>query len=65
MEQTFMAAPGVKLYECNPDLNTGCNKSACKYNTNAIERECHGTTKKEFALKIGQTAETKNYTPPV
>lgn len=63
MERTFEALPGKRLYECNPELNTECDKRICKYNKNAVDHLCHGTQKKEFALKIGQVAAVKDYTP--
>lgn len=56
---------GKKLYECNPKLNTECDKRMCKYNINAIDRLCHKTHKKHSTMKIGETAAVKDYTPPV
>lgn len=53
----------MKVWYCNPERNTECDKRFCKHNTNAIEKLCEATTKKEFALKIGQSAEEKEYTP--
>lgn len=49
---------------CNPEHNTECDKRFCKHNINAIEKLCETTTKKEFALEIGQTVQEKEYTPP-
>lgn len=65
MDQIYKGGPeGLPLWFCNPELNTECDKRACMHNTNAIVRECEATKRKEFALKIGQTAAVKNYTPP-
>lgn len=52
-----------KLWHCNPELNLQCNKMVCKYNKNAIMRDCYLTSKKECALKKGQVAAVKEYTP--
>lgn len=55
---------GKKVYYCNPELNTECNKYVCVYNTNAIDPCCFLTTKEKFALEEGCEAERKAY-PPV
>ena len=58
-----MVAPGIRLYRCNPELNKPCDKRICKYNTNAIESLCDCTKEKKSALKMGQKAERKAYSP--
>lgn len=64
MERIYEGGPeGLPLWYCNPELNTGCDKRVCKHNTNALAQECEATKRKEFALKIGQTAKEKAYTP--
>lgn len=30
-------------FECDPDKNETCGKSWCKFNSNAVNRECHLT----------------------
>ena len=30
-------------FECDPDKNETCGKSSCKFNSNAVNRECHLT----------------------
>lgn len=65
MEKTFEVIPGKRIYECNPELNTECDKRFCLHNTNAVDRLCYGTQKKEFALRTGEVAAVKEYTPPV
>lgn len=37
------------IYLCDPEKNTGCAKTGCAYNPNAILRECYNTTHKECA----------------
>jgi hypothetical protein len=66
MERKFCDAPknAPPLWYCNPELNTECKKTTCKYNLNANERLCNATTKKNFALKTGEKAEVRGY-PPV
>lgn len=64
MIQTFNTSYGEKLYKCNPEKNTECSKRYCAHNIGARERLCDATTRKEYALKIGETAEVKEYTPP-
>ena len=64
MERRYEKGPkGLPLWYCNPELNTECDKRACKHNKNAIVRECEATKEKKFALKIGQVAAEKAYTP--
>ena len=65
MEQIAMKMEGMTLYMCNPEINKECDKRFCMYNTNAVDHLCECTTKKEFALKIGEAAVEKEYTPPV
>lgn len=65
MEQICEELKGMTLYMCNPDLNAECDKRFCKHNTNAVDHLCECTTKKEFALKIGEVAAVKDYIPPV
>lgn len=65
MEQIAEKLGGMTLFACNPELNTECDKRFCMYNTNAVDHLCECTSKKEFALKIGETAVEKEYTPPV
>ena len=62
MEQIAKKIEGMTLYMCNPEINT---KWFCVYNTNAVYHLCECTSKKEFALKIEETARKKEYTPPV
>ena len=65
MEQIAEKIGGMTLYKCNPEINKECDKRFCMYNTNAVDRLCECTSKKEFALKIGEAAVEKEYTPPV
>lgn len=65
MEQIYKEIDGITLYMCNPDINAECDKRFCEHNINAVDRLCQCTTKKQFALKIGEEAEDKEYTPPV
>lgn len=65
MEQIADKIEGRIIYMCNPEINTECDKRFCVYNTNAEDHLCECTTKKKFALKNGETAEKKEYTPPV
>lgn len=37
------------VYLCDPEKNTGCPKTGCAYNPNAIQRECYSTINKEYA----------------
>ncbi len=63
MEQIAEKIKGMTLYMCDPEINTECNKRSCLYNTNAVDRSCKYTNKKEFALKTGKAAAVKEYTP--
>lgn len=64
MERVYKKVPeGIESWYCNPEINTECDKRFCMHNINAIDRRCEATRKKEFALKIGQKAEKKAYTP--
>lgn len=65
MEQIAMKMKGMTPYMCNPEINKECDKRFCMYNTNAVDYLCECTSKKEFALKIGEAAVEKEYTPPV
>lgn len=64
MEQIARKIEGMTLYMCNPETNKECDKRFCMYNTNAVDHLCECTSKKEFALKIGEAAVEKEYTPP-
>lgn len=65
MEQIAMKMKGMTLYMCNPEINKECDKRVCMYNINAVDHLCECTSKKEFALKTGEVAVEKEYTPPV
>ena len=54
---------GSQTLPGNPELNKPCKKRICKYNTNAVEKLCDCTKEKKYALKFGQKAKTKAYTP--
>lgn len=62
MERIYDKAP-MLLWYCNPELNKECKKTVCKYNLNAEEKLCEATSKKAYALLIGETAPVKEYTP--
>lgn len=63
-EQTIQCGDvNVKIYNCDPEKNTECDKRFCVHNINAIDKLCNLTTKEEYALEIGQKAEEKAYTP--
>lgn len=36
-------------YLCDPEKHTGCPKTGCAYNPNAIQRECYSTINEEYA----------------
>ena len=59
-----MKMKGMTLYMCNPEINKECDKRFCMYNTNAVDHLCECTSKKEFALKIGETARKKRIHTP-
>lgn len=64
MERAYEKGPkGLGLWYCNPELNTECDKRMCKYNPNSEIPLCEATTKKEFALKIGEIPGEKSDTP--
>ena len=42
--------PEKPLYLCDPEKNTSCKKTSCKYNPNAKWQDCTNTTDKEFAM---------------
>lgn len=60
IERIYDKAEGT-LWYCNPELNKECKKTVCKYNLNAKEKLCEATTKKEYALLIGEVAQEKGY----
>lgn len=37
------------LYLCDPEKNTNCRKTACKYNPNAKHQRCEATKDPAFA----------------
>lgn len=53
----------IKVFNCDPEKNTQCDKEFCMHNINAIDRLCNHTTNPDFALEIGQKAQKKAYTP--
>lgn len=53
----------IKLFTCDPEKNTQCDKRFCMYNINAIDRLCDHTTNPDFSLEIGQKVQKKAYTP--
>lgn len=55
----------IKVFNCDPEKNTQCDKKFCMHNINATHRLCNYTTNPDFALEIGQKAQKKAYTPPV
>ena len=63
LEQEYKNPGGRSAWYCNPERNPECDKTFCKHNINAMEPLCEATTKKKFALKKGQKAEKKAYTP--
>lgn len=40
-----------KLFLCDPNKNSSCKKTMCKYNESALRKECCGTTNEEFAMR--------------
>lgn len=54
----------IKVFNCDPEKNTQCDKEFCMHNINAIDRLCNHTTNPDFALEIGQKAQKKRI-PPV
>lgn len=53
----------IKVFNCDPEKNTQCDKEFCMHNINAIDGLCNHTTNPDFALEIGQKAQKKAYTP--
>lgn len=53
----------IKVFNCDPEKNTQCDKKFCMHNTNATHKLCNHTTNPDFALEIGQKAQKKAYTP--
>lgn len=53
----------IKVFNCDPEKNTQCDKEFCMHNINAIDGLCDHTTNPDFALEIGQKAQ-KNQTHP-
>lgn len=40
----------IILYKCDPEKNTGCKKTHCKFNPAVIGGECDMTLEKKFAI---------------
>lgn len=53
----------IKVFNCDPEKNTQCDKEFCVHNINAIDGLCDHTTNPDFALESGQKAQKKAYTP--
>lgn len=53
----------IKVFNCDPEKNTQCDKEFCMHNIKAIDGLCNHTTNPDFALEIGQKAQKKAYTP--
>lgn len=54
----------IKVFNCDPEKNTQCDKEFCMHNINAIDGLCDHTTNPDFALESGQKAQKKRI-PPV
>ena len=53
----------IKVFNCDPEKNTQCDKEFCMHNINATDGLCNHTTNPDFALEIGRKAQKKAYTP--
>lgn len=38
------------LYKCDPEKNTGCKKTHCKFNPVVIGGECDSTSEEQYAV---------------
>ena len=38
------------LYKCDPDKNTACRKTHCKYDPCVVNGECDSTSQEQYAV---------------
>ena len=38
------------LYKCDPEKNTGCKKTHCKYDPCVVNGECDSTSEEQYAV---------------
>ncbi len=53
----------IKVFNCDPEKNTQCDKEFCMHNINAIDGLCKSHNESGFALEIGQKSTEKSVYP--